>query len=367
MVNLTISDCGAEMHYANLSASERRTLPPAVAVSTVAFALRPPLGSVLGDTVNPGPTMWIPLVRRTRAPFLGLWALPGGPTRWNETLTDTALRALHDVVLRAPGYLEQLYSFGGIERSAEAQRLVTIAYWALYGEHDLAAEPSFAARQPDEDAHDLLRSDAHSTHPDHGTDQAPGVDLARSVDAAENAEKAASQESVGAEAAPLIPAARWDDVRPARAMAHPVGGGKEPSGALASAYAIEAAGHPAEVSPESGDEDPSDPNVAWFSADALPELAFDHAEIVAYALERLRLKTEYSAIAYRFLGPVFTLGQLRAVHEAVLGERVDPANFRRQALARGNLIDTGDLETGTPHRPARLYKFREDLTAAIPR
>lgn len=229
------------------SASKRRTQPPAVAVSTIAFALQPQTGAALGPDVDADArtTLWMPLVRRTRLPFRGLWALPGGPTQWNETLTDTALRTLNDVTRSAPGYLEQLYSFGGIERSAKAQRLVTIAYWALYGEHQL--------------------------------------------------------------------------------------------------------GHQAV----------KDRNLAWFSADQLPALAFDHAEIVAYALDRLRLKTEYAEIAHRFLGPEFTLGQLRAVHEAILGESVDAANFRRQALSRGTLIDTGKLATGSAHRPSRLYRFRE--------
>nr|WP_243752717.1 hypothetical protein [Leucobacter ruminantium] len=301
-------------------------MPPAVAVSTVAFALRPPLGSAIGSAApRPGeeagaPTLWIPLVRRTRAPFLGRWALPGGPTRWNETLADTALRTLHDAVLRAPGYLEQLYSFGGVERSADAQRLVTIAYWALYGERDLAAEPSLAVRVSVPDA-----GRAGEPAPI-GAPAAAGV---RAVDPADGS----------------VAPARWDDV--------PVAG--DPSPALDTAEGPSQPGEEGACLP-----DLSDPNVSWFSADALPELAFDHAEIVAYALERLRVKTEYSAIAHLFLGPVFTLGQLRTVHEAVRGESVDPANFRRQALARGSLVDTGEFETGTPHRPARLYRFRDE-------
>ena len=138
------------MDYAQLSASERRTLPPAVAVSTVAFALQPPADANLGTpgTSRSGVTLWMPLVRRTRSPFAGVWALPGGPIPWDEALGDTARRTLHEVVGRAPGYLEQLYSFGSVERSAQAQRLVTIAYWALYGEGQLTGPrtpPSRAA------------------------------------------------------------------------------------------------------------------------------------------------------------------------------------------------------------------------------
>lgn len=270
------------MQYESASVSERRTLPPAVAVSTVAFALTPPKGAVLDVSTVAGaaPTsLWIPLVRRTRAPFQGRWALPGGPTRWDETLSGTALRTLQDAVLRAPGYLEQLYSFGGVERSAQAQRLVTIAYWALYGEGDLAADPEPQPAQP----------------------------------------TAAATSS------------RWDDP------------GLE----------LEQNTRP--------DPAATDPNVAWFSAHRLPELAFDHSNIVEYALSRLRSKTEYSAVAHRFLGPVFTLAQLRLVHEAVRGHPVDPANFRRQALAQGYLVDTGERETGTHYRPAKLYRFVADL------
>ncbi|QZY51543.1 NUDIX hydrolase [Leucobacter tenebrionis] len=301
------------MLYENASVSERRTMPPAVAVSTVAFALRPPEGSLIGDAsraddaqTSRAITLWLPLVRRTRAPFRGRWALPGGPTRWDETLSDTALRTLRAAVLRDPGYLEQLYSFGGVERSAEAQRLVTIAYWALYGESDLAESPS--------------------PIPEHGA-------------AVQNGDRSR----------------RWDDPDPPSPAASPAPGD--------TALGNTAPGDPASGDPAPGDPDP---NVAWFSADRLPELAFDHAEIVAYALARLRSKTEYEALAHRFLGSTFTLTRLRAVTEAVLGETVDPANFRRQALAQGNLVDTGEVETGGRHRPARLYRFRGSPSSGHP-
>ncbi len=278
------------MDFAAVSASERRFLPPAVAVSTVAFALTPPSDARLGaPEVTASPvTLWIPLVRRTRPPFADAWALPGGPIPWDETLVDTAMRTLHAAVHRAPGYLEQLYSFGAIERSADAQRLVTIAYWALYGEQELAAAPSLPA-------------------------PASTVSQPRS-------------------------ARRWDEPLPP--LAHPLVSERR--------------------SDRATDALQPDPNVAWFSADQLPPLAFDHAEIVATALWRLRSKTEYAAVAHRFLGETFTLAQLRGVTEAILGAPVDPANFRRQALAQGNLVDTGETTTGTGHRPARLYRFRSD-------
>ncbi|HLP22507.1 MAG TPA: NUDIX domain-containing protein [Microbacteriaceae bacterium] len=104
-----------------------------------------------------------------------------------------------------------------------------------------------------------------------------------------------------------------------------------------------------------------DENVAWFQADQLPELAFDHNHIVDYALWRLRTKVEYSRIAHAFLGDTFTLAQLREVHEGVLGRKLDPANFRRTLEASGELIDTGERLAGTPHRPPKLYRFASPL------
>jgi len=104
-----------------------------------------------------------------------------------------------------------------------------------------------------------------------------------------------------------------------------------------------------------------DENVQWFAADELPELAFDHNRIVEYALWRLRTKLEYSQIAHAFLGPTFTLAELREVYEAVLRKPVDPANFRRQL--EKSLVDTGERLTGARHRPPRLYRY--DSTVAM--
>ena len=87
------------------------------------FALRP-------SERSGRPTLWIPLVRRIREPFKGLWALPGGPLTHSESLQDAASRNLRETTGLAPNYLEQLYAFGGLHRSP-TQRVVSIVYWAL--------------------------------------------------------------------------------------------------------------------------------------------------------------------------------------------------------------------------------------------
>lgn len=107
-------------------------------------------------------------------------------------------------------------------------------------------------------------------------------------------------------------------------------------------------------------------NVEWFVADELPPLAFDHAAIVDYALARLRAKITYTPIAYAFLPAEFTLAELRAVHEAVLRTTLDPANFRRQALASKTLVPTGTCLQGTSHRPPALFRFEAGAPSPAP-
>ncbi|MFS2280173.1 NUDIX domain-containing protein [Microbacterium sp. OR21] len=205
-----------------------------VAVSTVIFSLR---------TADDGDRLMLPLVRRTREPHLGSWALPGGWLDPAEDLDAAASRTLAETTALKPSYLEQLYTFGDVDRAPA--RTISIVYWAL------------------------LRSD-------------------------------------------LVDAQR--------------------SGAGA---------------PE---------NVEWFDVDALPELAFDHNRIADYALWRLRNKVGYSRIAAGLLPDEFTLTELREVYEAVLGQRLDPSNFRRLLEGSDELVPTESFRTGK-HRPARLYRY----------
>jgi ADP-ribose pyrophosphatase YjhB (NUDIX family) len=209
-----------------------------VAVSTVIFSLRRTPGADRASVV-------LPLVRRTRDPFEGRWALPGGWLDVAESLDAAASRTLAETTGLAPSYLEQLYAFGAVDRSPT--RVVSIVYWALLREDESGIEP---------------------------------------------------QE-----------------------------------------------------------------NVAWFDTTDLPTLAFDHDEIVEYALWRLRNKVGYSRIAHGLLPDEFSLAELREVYESILGRRLDPANFRRQVENSGTLIPTDAFRTGS-HRPARLYRYNSDVELA---
>lgn len=225
----------------------RTSEPARVAVSTVIFSLR--------RTADDGPAaLVLPLVRRTRDPFEGDWALPGGWLDPREGLDAAGSRTLAETTGLAPSYLEQLYAFGAVDRSPT--RVVSIVYWAL------------------------LRADE--------------------VDA--------------------------------QVAAHAIAGS----------------------APE---------NVEWFDTADLPRLAFDHNDIVDYALWRLRSKVGYSRIAHGLLADEFTLAELREVYESILGRRLDPANFRRQVESSGTLIPTEGFRTGS-HRPARLYRYNRDVELA---
>lgn len=103
---------------------------------------------------------------------------------------------------------------------------------------------------------------------------------------------------------------------------------------------------------------------AWHSADALPPLAFDHAEIVALARQRLTAKLDYTTIAFQFLPTTFTLSEAQAVYEAVGGAELDKRNFRKAILATGHLAETGEKRGGVG-RPASLYRLTDPSTVHI--
>jgi 8-oxo-dGTP diphosphatase len=106
--------------------------------------------------------------------------------------------------------------------------------------------------------------------------------------------------------------------------------------------------------------------VAWHSVYSLPELAFDHAEVVRYALQRLRYKLEYTAVGFELLPDEFTLSELQAAYEIVLGEKLDKRNFRRRILDAHILAETTRYRASEGQgRPARLYRYRQNAVTEV--
>ncbi len=105
--------------------------------------------------------------------------------------------------------------------------------------------------------------------------------------------------------------------------------------------------------------------VGWFSLDALPDLPFDHAEIVAMAHQRLTSKRDYSTIAFQFMPCEFTLSELQSVYEIILREELDKRNFRKWVLALERIEETGQARRDGAHRPAKLYRLKHPSRVEI--
>lgn len=210
---------------------------PSVTVDVIIFTLR-------DDDLH------VLLIKRGHPPFEGMWAIPGGFVEIDESLESAAMRELEEETGVREVYLEQLYTFGDVDRDPRG-RVLTVAYFALVP--------------------------AHAVHPHAGHDAA---------------------------------------------------------------------------------------DAGWWSVYDLPPLAFDHADILAYALQRLRYKLEYSAVGFELLPEAFTLSELQAAYEIILGEELDKRNFRRKILNADVIEETGGQRTGEG-RPAKLYRFRDDAVAEI--
>ncbi len=183
------------------------------------------------------------LIERGLEPFKGRWALPGGFVRVDETLDDAARRELAEEAGLRRVFLEQLYTFGTINRDPR-ERVVSVAYYALV---KLSEHKAIAA-----------------------------------TDAA---------------------------------------------------------------------------NAAWVPVSKVSKLAFDHADILALALARLKAKVRYQPIGFELLPPKFTLSQLQHLYEAVLGATLDKRNFRKKVLGFGLLVPLKETQMSGRHRPAQLFRF----------
>ena len=100
-------------------------------------------------------------------------------------------------------------------------------------------------------------------------------------------------------------------------------------------------------------------HLGWHAVEQLPELAFDHREILDYATSRLRAKASYSNIVYGLLPAHFKLSELQKMYEIISARQLDKRNFRKRMLATGLLEETGQKDSVGAHRPAMLYQFKK--------
>lgn len=86
------------------------------------------------------------------------------------------------------------------------------------------------------------------------------------------------------------------------------------------------------------------------------KLAFDHAEMIKYALERLKNKVEYTPVAFHMIDEEFTLPYLQTVYEALSGKKLFKANFRKKI--QDLVVETGNSTEGDAHRPSKYYRYK---------
>lgn len=101
-------------------------------------------------------------------------------------------------------------------------------------------------------------------------------------------------------------------------------------------------------------------DVQWFDVRGervAERLAFDHAELLAAALQRLRAKVEYTSLPVYLLPTEFTLSELQHVYELVLGRHLEKKAFRTRLLA-ADLLDPLPKTKGGANRPAQLYRLK---------
>lgn len=104
-----------------------------------------------------------------------------------------------------------------------------------------------------------------------------------------------------------------------------------------------------------GGDDAAD--ARWFPVSAVPPLAFDHDRILRIALERLKEQIHFRPVGFELLPEVFTLPQLQALYEAILGVRFDRRNFASKMQKLGLLVPTGERPADAARRIPQTYRF----------
>lgn len=99
-------------------------------------------------------------------------------------------------------------------------------------------------------------------------------------------------------------------------------------------------------------------SIAWYEVDQLPDLIFDHGQIVQKALQTLRENLDRKLIGGNLLPERFTMNELQAVYEAILGEKLRRTSFQRKMLSLDILERHEKLFTGKSHKAPYLYSFK---------
>ena len=106
---------------------------------------------------------------------------------------------------------------------------------------------------------------------------------------------------------------------------------------------------------------PDTSEVSWMAIEDVPQLTFDHNEILEASLKTLRNHVRHYPIGLELLPEKFTLSQLQALHEAIIGTPLNKRNFRTKIIKLKVIKALNEWQKEVSHRPAQLYTFDKDV------
>ena len=240
------------------------------------------------------------MIKRGDHPYIGQWALPGGFVQMDESLDEAALRELKEETNIDKIYMEQLYTWGDVNRDPRT-RVISTSYMSLVDSSALSIKAS-------DDADDAKWFTVSCRlYQEHKTVNDKGYVLQR-----------------------LFKLSLSNDENDLSAIVKII---KTVEGKVTKVER--------EVVESNG-------------------IAFDHAKVIEYAIERLRSKIEYTDIAFNLMPELFTLTQLQQVYEVILDTELLKANFRRKTADM--VIETNKYTKDAGHRPSKLFKFNPNWT-----
>lgn len=115
----------------------------------------------------------------------------------------------------------------------------------------------------------------------------------------------------------------------------------------------------------SASEQMSSKEASWKRVSSLKKLAYDHGDILALGVKRLRSRIVYTTLISKLMPKEFTLTELEKAYEAILGTPLDKRNFRKKILKVGVLKELPTKRAGGRFRPAQLYTFASKKVVEI--
>lgn len=110
-----------------------------------------------------------------------------------------------------------------------------------------------------------------------------------------------------------------------------------------------------------------DHGAVWVDVNDLPDLGFDHPQMIAKARAQLCRRITTEPIAFQLLPEYFTLTQLQSLYEQIFNEPFDKRNFRKKALDNVCIEPTGEIDKRSSRRGARLYRFNGETYKSTPK